>query len=166
MPKEAKTILRSLPMLTIGTRAPDFTLPDQEGRAVTLLDLLAPGPLVLYFYPADFTAGCTREACQIRDLYPQIETAGLRVAGVSPQSPESHRAFREKYHLPFTLLADEERGVADLYGVRGPFGLGMRRATFLIDSAAIVRDAVRADLRIGAHARFVRKAFAGGRLVR
>ena len=150
-------------MLAIGTRAPDFTLPDQQDRAVALLHLLGPGPLILYFYPADFTAGCTREACQIRDLYPQIESAGLRVAGLSPQSPASHRAFSEKYHLPFTLLADEERSVADLYGVRGPFGLGVRRATFLIDSTGIIRDAVRADLRIAAHARFVRKALASGR---
>ena len=150
-------------MLAIGTRAPDFTLPDQQDRAVTLLHLLGPGPLILYFYPADFTAGCTREACQIRDLCPQIETAGLRVVGVSPQNPASHRAFIEKYHLPFTLLADEERSVADLYGVRGPFGLGVRRATFLIDSTGIIRDAVRADLRIAAHARFVRKALGSRR---
>ena len=145
-------------MLAIGTRAPDFTLPDQEGRTVTLLHLLCLGPLILYFYPADFTAGCTREACQIRDLYPQIEAAGLQVAGVSPQNPASHRAFREKYHLPFTLLSDEERSVADLYGVRGPFGLGLRRATFLIDSGAIIQDALCADLRIAAHAQFVRSA--------
>jgi peroxiredoxin Q/BCP len=163
MRQEAKTILRSLPMLAIGTRAPDFTLPDQEGRTVTLLHLLSRGPLILYFYPADFTAGCTREACQIRDLYPQIETAGLQVAGVSPQNPASHRAFREKYHLPFTLLSDEERCVADLYGVRGPFGLGLRRATFLIDSAATIEDALCADLRIAAHTRFVRSAVAGRR---
>lgn len=166
MCKEAKTILRSLPLLAIGARAPDFTLPDQDGRAVTLLQLLCAGPLILYFYPADFTAGCTREACQIRDLYPQIETAGVQVAGVSPQSPESHRAFREKYHLPFTLLADEQCSVADLYGVHGPFGLGVRRATFLIDSTGVVRNAIRADLRIAAHARFVRKSLVDTRVDR
>ncbi len=144
-------------MLAIGTRAPEFTLPDQQARAVSLAELLASGPLILYFYPADFTAGCTREACQIRDLYPQIEAAGTRVAGVSPQSPESHRAFGEKYHLPFTLLADEQLAVAKLYGVRAPFGFGVRRATFLIDHEGIIRNSVRADLRIGEHARFVRK---------
>ncbi len=147
-------------MLAIGARAPEFTLPDAQGNPVSLKSLLARGPLVLYFYPADFTAGCTREACQIRDLYPQIESAGLQVAGVSPQSPQSHRAFREKYHLPFILLSDVDRCVVRMYGVRGPLGFGVRRATFLIDTGGQIVDAVAADLRIGVHARFVSRAAA------
>ena len=145
-------------MLAIGAHAPEFTLPDADGRSVSLKDLLKSGPLVLYFYPADFTAGCTREACQIRDLHPQIESAGMRVAGVSPQSPESHRAFRDKYHLPFILLSDVDRCVIRMYGVRGPFGLGVRRATFLIDTTGTIVNAVASDLRIGVHARFVSQA--------
>ncbi len=149
-------------MLAIGARAPEFTLPDAQGNPVSLKSLLAHGPLVLYFYPADFTAGCTREACQIRDLYPQIEAAGMQVAGVSPQSPQSHRAFREKYHLPFILLSDADRCVVRMYGVRGPLGFGVRRATFLIDTAGQIVDAVAADLRIGVHARFVSRAASRG----
>ena len=147
-------------MLAIGARAPEFTLPDADGQTTSLSNLLRAGPLVLYFYPADFTPGCTREACRIRDLHADIARAGLAVAGVSPQTPESHRAFREKYKLPFTLLADVDRFVIKMYGVQGPFGLGVRRATFLIDQARHIQDAVLADFRIGQHEAFVRKAAA------
>ena len=153
-------------MLAIGARAPEFTLPDADEVSVSLKSLLARGPLILYFYPADFTPGCTREACQIRDLQPQIQAAGLQVAGVSPQSPESHRAFREKYHLPFVLLSDVGRCVVRMYGVRGPLGLGVRRATFLINTDRRILDAVVADMRIGVHARFVRDATARSAPVR
>lgn len=147
-------------MLAIGARAPEFTLPDADGQATSLSNLLRDGPLILYFYPADFTPGCTREACQIRDLHTELDAAGLRVAGVSPQSPASHRAFREKYKLPFTLLADPDRFVIKMYGVQGPFGFGVRRATFLIDQARYVQDTVLADFRISEHEAFVRKAVA------
>jgi thioredoxin-dependent peroxiredoxin len=147
-------------MLAIGARAPEFTLADPDGQATSLSNLLRAGPLVLYFYPADFTPGCTREACQFRDMHAEIERAGLTVAGISPQSPERHRAFREKYKLPFTLLADVDRFVIKMYDVQGPLGLGVRRATFLIDQARHIQDAVLANFRIGAHADFVRKAIA------
>lgn len=147
-------------MLAIGARAPEFTLPDEDGQATSLSNLLRDGPLILYFYPADFTPGCTREACQIRDLHAELHAAGLTVAGVSPQSPESHRAFREKYKIPFTLLADVDRFVIKMYGVQGPLGFGVRRATFLIDQARHVQDAVVADFRISQHEAFVRKAVA------
>jgi thioredoxin-dependent peroxiredoxin len=147
-------------MLAIGVRAPEFTLPNADDQATSLSNLLRDGPLVLYFYPADFTSGCTREACQIRDLYPDVESAGLAVAGVSPQSPERHRAFREKYKLPFTLLSDVDRFVIKMYGVQGPLGLGVRRATFLIDQARHIQDAILADFRIRQHEAFVRKAVA------
>lgn len=143
-------------MLRPGARAPDFSLPDQEGREVSLSTLLGDGQLILYFYPADFTPGCTREACAIRDMRAEIERSGLTVAGVSPQAPQSHRDFRARYALPFTLLSDPEKSVARLYGVTGPFGMGLRRATFLIDRERIVRDAVLADFRIGKHEAFVR----------
>lgn len=149
-------------MLTIGARAPEFTLPDADGQSVSLSGLLSRGPLLLYFYPADFTPGCTREACQFRNLYGSIEAAGLTLAGISPQSPESHRAFQGKYHLPFTLLSDVGRCVVRMYEVEGPLGLGVRRATFLIDPQRTIRDFVVADLRIGRHAAFVRQAVARG----
>ncbi len=149
-------------MLHAGARAPEFTLPDQDGQEVTLSGLLARGPLILYFYPADFTPGCTREACSFRDLHSDIERAGLAIAGVSPQPPKTHRAFREKYALPFPLLSDQKKAVASMYEVVAPFGLGIRRASFLIDQARRIRDAVLADFRISRHEAFARAALAAG----
>jgi peroxiredoxin Q/BCP len=147
-------------MLAMGGRAPEFTLPDQDEASVSLSTLLRHGPLILYFYPADFTSGCTREACAIRDLYAETQQAGLEVAGVSPQTPASHRAFREKYSLPFTLLSDVDKYVVRMYDVRGPFGFGVRRATYHIDQARYIRAAVLADFRIGEHEAFIRRAVA------
>lgn len=145
-------------MLKTGVAAPDFTLPDQDGREQRLALLLGGLPLILYFYPADFTPGCTREACELRDLHARILAAGLRVAGISPQSPASHRQFRDTYELPFTLLSDADKRVIRAYGVDGPLGLGVRRATFLIDGGGRIADAVLADLRISRHQAFVRRA--------
>ncbi len=152
------------PMLALGTRAPEFTLPDQDGRNVSLTTLLNFGPLILYFYPADFTPGCTREACIMRDLHPELQKVGLDVAGVSPQSPESHRDFRAKYKLPFTLLSDSEKFVTRMYDLNGPLGLGVRRGTYLIDQGRHIRDAVLADFRIAHHEAFVRRAAAMSRV--
>jgi peroxiredoxin Q/BCP len=137
-----QAFLRRRALLAIGERAPEFTLPDQDGRSVSLSTLLRDGPLILYFYPADFTRGCTREACAIRDLHTDIAQAGLSVAGVSPQSPETHRKFRDQYQLPYTLLSD-----ADKFVIR-------------IDQARYIRAAVLADFRISRHEDFIRKAVA------
>src|SRR5438067_7298166 len=126
----------------------------------SLSTLLRQGPLILYFYPADFTPGCTREACSIRDLTVEIQQAGLDVAGVSPQAPASHRAFREKHKLQFTLLSDVDKFVIRMHDVRGPLGLGVRRATYLIDQARYIRSAVLADFRISHHEDFIRRAVA------
>ena len=147
-------------MLPLGGRAPEFTLPDQDEQSVSLSNLLRRGPLILYFYPADFTPGCTREACLMRDLHGEIEQAGLNVAGVSPQLPATHRRFREKYQLPFTLLSDADKFVISMYDVRGPLGIGVRRATYLIDQARYIRAAVLANFRISEHEEFVRRAVA------
>jgi len=147
-------------MLAMGGRAPEFTLPDQDGQSVSLSTLLRHGPLILYFYPADFTPGCTREACTIRDLHPRILDAGLDVAGVSPQPPESHRSFRHKHQLPFTLLSDVDKFVIRMYDVQGPLGFGVRRATYLIDQARYIRAAVLADFRISQHEAFIQRAVA------
>jgi thioredoxin-dependent peroxiredoxin len=147
-------------MLAMGGRAPEFTLPDQDEQSVSLSTLLRYGPLILYFYPADFTPGCTREACAFRDLHSEIQQAGLDVAGVSPQTPASHRAFREKYQLRFTLLSDVDKFVTRMYDVQGPLGIGVRRATYLIDQARYIRAAVLADFRIRQHEAFVRRAVA------
>ena len=145
-------------MIHAGERAPEFTLPDETGTDRSLTELLRADALVLYFYPADFTPGCTRQACTLRDLHADIERAGLRVVGISPQSPQSHAKFKAKYQLPFVLLSDQQKTVAKMYGVNGPLGIGVRRATFLIDGSRRIRDAVLADFMISRHADFVRKA--------
>lgn len=147
-------------MLETGSQAPEFTLENENSEATSLRDLLSDGPLILYFYPADFTPGCTREACDIRDLHGQIQAVGLRVAGVSPQDAASHAQFRDKYELPFTLLCDPDKTVIRQYDVDGPFGVGVRRVTYLIDQDGRVADAVQADLRIGKHRAFIDRAIA------
>ena len=145
-------------MLKAGDTAPDFTLPDQDGNSVCLSDLLAQGPVLLYFYPADFTPGCTKEACDIRDMHEDISDVGIRVVGISPQDGKSHTRFRQKHRLPFTLLADTDKSVVRAFGADGPLGIGVRRATFLIDPDQTVRDVVVADVRIGRHTEFIREA--------
>jgi peroxiredoxin Q/BCP len=145
-------------MLKRGDTAPDFALPDQDGNSVRLSDLLTEGPVLLYFYPADFTPGCTKEACDIRDMHEDISDVGIRVLGISPQDENSHTRFRQKHRLPFTLLADTDKSVVRAFGADGPLGIGVRRATFLIDSDQTVRDVVVADVRIGRHTEFIREA--------
>jgi peroxiredoxin Q/BCP len=147
-------------MLAVGEQAPDFALPDQDGRETRLSQLLAGKPLILYFYPADFTPGCTKEACDLRDLHTRILSVGLRVVGVSPQSPESHRRFRDQHGLPFTLISDVDKKAIKAFDVDGPLGIGVRRATFLLDPQRMIIDAVLADLRISRHQEFVERAIA------
>lgn len=147
-------------MLAIGERAPDFALPDQDGREQRLSRLLNGQALILYFYPADFTPGCTKEACDLRDLHTQILSAGLCVVGVSPQPPESHRRFRDQHGLPFTLLSDVDKVAIKAFDVDGPLGIGVRRATFLLDPQRQIIDTVLADLRISRHQEFVERAIA------
>lgn len=127
-------------MLREGEKAPDFRLPDHEGRVVGLADLLAGHEaLVLYFYPKDDTPGCTTEACGFRDSIESISRLGAVVVGVSVDSPESHRRFIGKYKLPFRLLSDMEGKVARLYdSFREDRGTCARK-TFVIDSAGVVR---------------------------
>jgi peroxiredoxin Q/BCP len=149
-------------MLAKGSVAPDFELADQSGRKRTLSSLLSDGPLILYFYPADFTPGCTKEACSLRDLHQDLVRANLRVVGVSPQDTDSHRRFAEKHGLNFTLLADPDKKVIKAYDVDGPLGIGVRRGTYLIGKDGRIRDSVLADFRIGAHEAFVKTALAAG----
>ena len=147
-------------MLKTGQQAPDFTLSDQDGHSVRLSEALAEGPVLLYFYPADFTPGCTKEACDIRDMHEDISAVGIRVIGVSPQDEGSHGRFRDKHRLPFTLLADTDKAVIKAYGVDGPLGIGVRRATFLIAPSGQIEDVLLADLLIGKHSDFIRQAVA------
>jgi thioredoxin-dependent peroxiredoxin len=145
-------------MLPVGSPAPDFFLRDQDGQCFHLSDVLKAGPVVLYFYPADFTPGCTREACSFRDMEQDLAAAGLRVVGISPQSAETHRRFRASLSLNFTLLVDSDKAVIRAYDADGPLGLGVRRMTYAIGSHGRIDDVLLADFRVGKHETFVRNA--------
>src|SRR6201996_7516885 len=123
-----------------GDKAPDFTLPAQNGAPVKLSDRLAQRVVVLYFYPKDETSGCTAEACAFRDSYEDFKQAGADVIGVSTDGGKAHERFTKKHNLPFTLLTDEGGAVARLLGVkRAVFGLVGGRETFVIDRSGIIR---------------------------
>ena len=131
-------------MITEGDQAPDFTLQSDAGDEVTLSSFRG-RPVVLYFYPKADTPGCTTQACGIRDAYGEFERVGAVVLGVSPDNERSHVKFRNKYELPFTLLADTEHEVADRYGVwgekkfMGKKYMGVNRSTFVIDEGGKVK---------------------------
>jgi peroxiredoxin Q/BCP len=130
-------------MIAEGDKAPDFTLPDQDGREVSLADF-AGRTLVLYFYPRADTPGCTAQACGIRDRSADYEAAGAVVVGVSPDSVEAVKRFHDRYSLNFTLLADADHAVAERYGVwtektnYGKTYWGVQRSTFVIDGDGTV----------------------------
>ena len=131
-------------MVEEGKPAPDFELTSDSGESVKLSDLRGK-PVVLYFYPKDDTPGCTTQACGIRDVYGELQQAGAVVLGVSPDDERSHVKFKEKYELPFTLLADTDHAVAEEYGVwgekkyMGRTYMGVNRSTFVIDEAGNVK---------------------------
>jgi peroxiredoxin Q/BCP len=135
-----------------GQRAPDFTLPDANGKEVRLADFSGQ-PVVLYFYPKDDTPGCTKEACSFRDQYQDFQDAGAAVIGVSSDSSESHRKFAAKHRLPFTLLADRGGKLRTLYGVPATLGLLPGRVTFVIDGAGVVRHVFNSQLDATRHVR-------------
>jgi peroxiredoxin Q/BCP len=138
-------------MLKVGDMAPDFETTLDDGTAFRLSDLRADKNVVLYFYPADFTGGCTAEACSFRDNYDTVKQYDAIIIGVSRDSQESHARFREKHSLGFPLIADEDQRVAGLYDAGGSF-LGIRpRITYVIDKQGIIRAAFRHDIAIGRH---------------
>ena len=130
-------------MLTIGTKAPDFTLQDQNGRERSLSEFRGQ-KVVLYFYSKDMTSGCTKQACGFAELYPQFTEKGAVVIGVSKDTAASHKKFEEKYHLPFILLADPEKEAIQAYDVwkekniYGKATMGVVRTTYLIDESGVV----------------------------
>jgi thioredoxin-dependent peroxiredoxin len=130
-----------------GAPAPDFTLTADSGEAVTLSSFRGRA-VILYFYPKDNTPGCTKQACSFRDAYGDFEERGATILGVSPDSESSHVRFKEKYGLPFTLLADPEHEVAEQYGVwvekntYGKKSMGIKRSTFVIDAEGNVARAM------------------------
>ena len=151
------------PGVKVGEQAPEFTLPDADGKPVRLADLRGK-PVVLYFYPKDDTPGCTKEACSFRDQYQDFQDAGAVVVGVSSDSSESHRKFAQKYRLPFTLLSDEKKEVIRMFVVNGPLGFWVQRVTFLIDQNRMVKGRVKAHFSIAEHEAFIRDAVAIQRL--
>jgi len=145
-------------MLKVGDVAPEFILPDENGNEVSLLERLQENAVILYFYPADFTPGCTREACSIRDMHNDILSVGLDVIGISPQDEESHRRFKEQHNLPFTLVCDPDKVAIRMYDAVGPMGFGVRRVTYLIGQGQRIQAALEANLKIDKHQEFIRKA--------
>jgi peroxiredoxin Q/BCP len=123
----------------VGDKAPDFTLLDQSGANVSLREFIGNKIVVLYFYPKDFTRGCTAEACAFRDSYDVFVQAGAQVLGVSSQSVDSHSRFAMANKLPFILLSDQDGKVRKLYGVPSTFGFLPGRVTYIIDKKGVVR---------------------------
>jgi thioredoxin-dependent peroxiredoxin len=148
-----------------GKPAPDFELTSDSGETVKLSDLRGK-QVVLYFYPKDDTPGCTTQACGIRDVYGEFEQAGAVVLGVSPDGERSHVKFKEKYDLPFTLLADEDHAVSEQYGVwgekkyMGRTYFGVKRWTFVIDEDGNVKK-VLPDVKPAEHADDVLNVLSG-----
>jgi peroxiredoxin Q/BCP len=119
--------------LKVGSKVPEFILPDQEGKMFDLRKILGKENLVIYFYVKDETPGCTKEACTFRDNYTQFQKDNAVVIGISAQSVKSHREFADKYNLPFTLLSDSNNKVRRLFGVKNVMGSIPGRETFVID---------------------------------
>ena len=134
-------------MLETGTKAPNFTLPDQHGEPLKLASLKG-SPVVLYFYPRADTPGCTTQACGVRDRRSEYKAAGATVLGVSPDKPEKLAKFDDKHDLGFTLLGDEDHSVAEAYGVwveKSMYGkkyMGIQRATFVIDAKGVIATVI------------------------
>jgi peroxiredoxin Q/BCP len=151
-------------MLDEGTPAPDFSLASDAGETISLASLRGK-PIVLYFYPKDDTPGCTIEACGIRDSWAAFEQRGAVVLGVSPDSESSHVKFKQKFDLPFTLLADPDHSTAEAYGVwveksmHGKKYMGVERSTFVIDADGRLAKVMR-NVKPEAHADQVLAALA------
>jgi thioredoxin-dependent peroxiredoxin len=130
-------------LLTVGTQAPEFTTTDQDGKTRSLSEFKGK-KVLLYFYPKDNTPGCTKEACGFRDHFGEFRRLGVEILGVSIDAEKSHRSFVQKYELPFTLLADPDKRLVEMYGVWGEkqrYGrtyMGTNRVTYLIDEAGTI----------------------------
>ena len=150
-------------MITEGDTAPDFTVKNAIGEDVKLSDFSGKR-IVLYFYPKDDTPGCTKQACSLRDGFAELEKAKIKVLGVSPDDEKSHQKFIAKYDLPFTLLADTDHEIAELYGTwaeKNMYGkkyMGIKRTTFLIDENGKVVKVFK-KVNVSEHADEVLKAF-------
>lgn len=135
-----------------GDLAPDFELPDETGKTRRLSELLMHGPVVLYFYPAAMTAGCTAESCHFRDLGSEFEAVGAQRVGISPDKVEKQKQFSEKHAFDFPLLSDPEGTVARQFGARRKLSpIATRRVTFVIDTDGMILDVIKSEVRMGVH---------------
>ncbi|MEU6988711.1 peroxiredoxin [Streptomyces sp. NPDC046324] len=139
--------------MNVGDIVEDFTLPDETGKPRSLVDLVADGPIVLFFYPAAMTAGCTAEACHFRDLAAEFRAAGARPVGISADAVERQQEFADRHSLGYPLLSDPEGSIRDRFGVKRGFSLApTKRVTFVIDENRRILEVVRTELRMSAHA--------------
>ncbi len=147
-------------MLQTGTKAPEFTATLDDGSEFSLAYVKGKQNLVLYFYPRDFTQGCTKEACSFRDNYNAIKQYDAIIVGVSRDDTGRHTAFREKHDLPFPLIADRDGSLQAAYDVKGLLPFRTPRTTYVIDKAGIIRAAMNHEFRIGRHVTDVVEALA------
>lgn len=138
-------------MIQVGDQAPSFHLPDSTGKTINLDDFVGKTNLVVYFYPKDFTSGCTREACSFRDSYQSFKDLGAEVIGISSDSEASHDAFAKKHQLPFILLSDRDGLAKRAFGVKKAMGIMPGRVTFLIDRKGIVKHVFSSQTNMDAH---------------
>ncbi|MFI7413848.1 peroxiredoxin [Streptomyces sp. NPDC049627] len=139
--------------LKVGDKVEDFSLPDETGATRSLTELLAEGPVVLFFYPAALTPGCTAEACHFRDLAAEFAAVGARPVGISGDAVERQQEFADRHTLGMPLLSDADGTVRDLFGVTRGFSLApTKRVTFVIGQDRTVLEVVRSELRMNTHA--------------
>jgi peroxiredoxin Q/BCP len=134
-----------------GSKAPLFSLPDQQGKIVNLSDMIGKTSLVIFFYPKDESYGCTKEACSFRDNYEDFREAGAEVIGISSDDASSHQSFAKKHKLPFILLSDINKKAAALYGVGTTLGVLPGRVTFVIDKQGVIRMKFSSQLNFQKH---------------
>ena len=139
-------------MLSTGDHAPDFTLPDQHGTPRSLSDLLAEGPVVLFFYPKAMTGGCTKESCHFRDLAGEFAELGAQRVGISADAVDRQAAFDAENDLGYPLLSDADKAVAAAFGVKRPGPIFNKRATFVIGTDATVLAAISSEMNMDVHA--------------
>jgi thioredoxin-dependent peroxiredoxin len=151
-------------MLNVGDLAPEFELADETGTPRRLVDLLADGPVVLFFYPAAMTTGCTRESCHFRDLAREFAEVGAQRVGISADAVDKQKAFSDKHSFDYPLLSDTDRAVADAFGVKRKVGfLPNKRATFVIDKDRRVLATITSEVNMNAHADKALEALRRGR---
>ncbi|MDV6013199.1 peroxiredoxin [Haloechinothrix sp. LS1_15] len=139
--------------MTAPEYAPDFTLPDQTGTPRNLHEFLAEGPVVLFFYPAALTPGCTAEGCHFRDLRAEFDQVGAQRLGISPDSVDKQATFAEQHSFDYPLLSDPDGAVAAQFGVRRKFGpLLTKRQTFVIDTDSRIIEVIKSEIRMNVHA--------------